>query len=380
MRRWVLLVLVGVLASSSAVISSVAGASGGRSVVAHGPSERRLLGVSCVSTVRCEAVGTTGQLPLADYWNGNGWHPQPIHAPVGLAVNVNSVSCKAVNFCEAVGWYAITGHRYPLGERWSGGPNWILQYVPHATAGNTMLQSVSCATTTRCEAVGWSTSTGTSRPVAYRWTGTWTAQTPASPVGSSAAALWGVTCTTATACEAVGYYLVGATQYLLGDKYTNGWAATAQLPTNPAGAAPILQSISCVAATCEATGSYYVGVIQQTLGERLVGATWTVQYPVNPAGNQESALIGVSCTAAATCEAVGSWMNATTTKTLAQRYTPWGTQTSSSPSGSVSYLSSVSCVAANWCEAVGTYISSGNNYVTLAERGNGTNWGFQSTP
>jgi len=69
-------------------------------------------------------------------------------------------------------------------------------------------------------------------------------------------------------------------------------------------------------------------------------------------------------------------------ETLAERWngTEWTIQSTPNPTGStVSALQSMSCTSSTACTATG-YANSSGGYVTLAERWNGTSWAVQTTP
>lgn len=81
---------------------------------------------------------------MAEQWNGSSWQLQTV--PSG-DVTVNSVSCTARNFCQAVG----LGSAYV----WNGSA-WTSQAAP-SPATNTFahVNAVSCASASSCEAGGY---------------------------------------------------------------------------------------------------------------------------------------------------------------------------------------------------------------------------------
>jgi hypothetical protein len=169
-----------------------------------------LLGVSCLSTTACTAVGeySTAEvqsLTLAEFWDGSNWTIEPTPNPTGAAyVWLKAVWCESTTSCIAVGNDLFSG---PLSESWNG-TSWTLVPVP-APSGGGGFANVSCAPAgTPCKAVG-SSGNGT---LAESWDGTsWTIQPPAStPEGSTQASFSDVSCTSATACTAVGDYLTDA--------------------------------------------------------------------------------------------------------------------------------------------------------------------------
>src|SRR5215472_12901349 len=200
----------------------------------------------------------------------------------------------------------------------------------------------------------------------------------------------GVSCSAANACEAVGSYYNGAHAYVTLAEAWNGTAWTLQPTPNPASATDDseLLGVSCSAANvCEAVGDYINKAgATVTLAEAWNGTAWKLQPTPNPthAGvGTGASLFGTSCSAANACEAVGDFFRAGGFFTFAEAWngTAWTLQPTPNPSGTTnSGLSGVSCSAASACEAVGSYANSAGNGVTLAEAWNGTAWTLQPTP
>jgi hypothetical protein len=113
-----------------------------------------LLGVSCVSPMSCTAVGHSfnGSVDqtLIEQWNGAVWSITPSPNTTGtLANDLGAVSCPAVDVCYATG--SSGGEEgQPLFLVWSG-TRWTLQATPYAAVAG---QGVSCISATFCAAVG----------------------------------------------------------------------------------------------------------------------------------------------------------------------------------------------------------------------------------
>jgi hypothetical protein len=150
---------------------------------------------------------------------------------------------------------------------------------------------------------------------------------------------------------------------------------------NPSGSkVSELVGVSCSSArACTAVGSHG----KATLAERWNGRKWAIQTTRNPVNDTKgSKLAGVSCSSATSCTAVGE-SNITDSKsdTLAEHWNgrKWTIQaTPKPPSGNESELTGVSCRSATTCTAVGNYGS--NATLTLAEHWNGRKWKVQPTP
>jgi hypothetical protein len=189
-----------------------------------------------------------------------------------------------------------------------------------------------------------------------------------------------VSCPSADACEAVGGYRnTSGVSAPLAESW-NGTAWTLQAAPIPAGAdISGLDAVSCTAAaSCEAVGSQSGSSGTTALAEAWNGTAWVVQSIPDPAGGAAVSLTGISCASADDCEAVGNYNSSTVPAILAERWngTSWSIQVIPDP-GASSYatLSEVSCPAANDCEAVGA-----DSLGPFAEVWNGTTWSAQSTP
>jgi hypothetical protein len=346
-----------------------------------------LTGVSCPAANFCEAVGTyfTGNgfpgigVSMAQSWNGHRWTMQRFPVPKGsFGTELAQVSCTSASFCEAVGSYDVTGATLPLAARWNGS-FWRLQHtpLPPITFGGSTVAftAVSCPSPSFCEAWGGGNAGNGGPTVAERWNGrSWRLQAvPASdPVPSA------VSCVSATFCEAVGTGFTG--DFALawnGSKWVSQtFPALAGAPTG----------LSCPTARfCEAVARNFNSPAP-TLGARWNGTAWAAQSVPSPATAAATLLTGVSCAAAASCEAAG-WYEASTTanhqQTLTENWngSAWKLQHAAAPSGAtVNSLSSVSCTSASFCEAVGSYTDSAGDGHSLAEVWNGKSWALQSTP
>jgi hypothetical protein len=196
--------------------------------------------------------------------------------------------------------------------------------------------------------------------------GTWTFQTPPIP-GTSASVLNGVSCHGSSFCMAVGSYKVNASPTTgqtnkavpLADKW-NGttWTSVPVPPPQPKSHSTILLGVSCTSATfCMAVGSAPDDV---GLAEKWNGTKWSIV--LTPAG--ASADQAVSCTSASACTAVGNSV---------ERWngTKWSVQANpltDTPGPGGGDLNSVSCPSATSCTAIGG--PNGEN----AEQWNGTKW------
>ena len=295
-----------------------------------------LRGVTCTSTTFCIAVGlqaATGPgsgRTLAIRWNGTTWAilptPNPSDSSGSSFAALNDVSCSRTTSCQAVGLYTTGDGRAPtLAERWDGA-KWSIEASPNLSVGGTgQWLGVACSTPAKCMAVGQDGLDLSYRPnlESGRWNGTtWTLLlTP--PPARSYTGLSGVSCLSSTKCTAVGWSLTGSvfepdpTKTLVERWNGKKWAI---IPSSVDGTtASRLNGISCESAiNCIAVGSYAVpgdpAGTPRSLVVRWNGTTWSKLASPNPAGATGTDLAAVSCVGATNCVAVGR----STTSTFAR--------------------------------------------------------------
>lgn len=340
-----------------------------------------------------------------------GLSPAPT-APVGDGVVLGSVSCPAAGSCVAVGHYAnATTGIVPLAETLSGGP-WTATAVP--TSGlnppeknSASLTKVSCPTAGTCVAIG----TYLAAPndlqsvIATLSGGSWTAMTAPAPAANGLVELLGLSCPAAGSCVAAGYYrdLSGSLHPLLDTLSAGTWTA-ADLPVSglspPPAPSVTLRLVSCpVAGSCAATGVYTdTSGHRQGLLASLAGGTWTaVTAPTSglapgPFTNPGVLFSSLSCPAAGSCAAVGSYVDSSDqTDTLIATLANGSWSASTAPLSGLSpplntkapdmaRLDAVSCPAPGSCVAVGDYQDTSNNWDGFAETLSSGAWSAATIP
>jgi len=379
--------LGGLLTVSPALASVPTGASRGWSVT---PSPNpviptgQLSWVSCPAPSSCMAVGTYTKasgagVTLAEQWNGNQWRIQPVPSPPSppgaAGSGLSGVSCVSMSACEAVGvTVSRSGAQTALAEGWNGS-RWQLQHAP-TPAGGRQLIGVSCTSPSACTAVGASPPGTPGKVVVERWDGSsWRIQSAPSPAG---AVLFGVACTSSSACTAVG----GSAAGTLAERW-DGTTWRIQATANPPQGGGALGSVACTSpSACTAVGNSNAG----NLAERWNGSSWAIQRTPNPAGAQFTFLNTVACASASACTAAGTSFNSSGAfQPVAERWdgSTWAIQpTPRLPGGAMSQLIGVACTSATGCVAVGFSILPGENQApaTLAERWNGSTWKVQAAP
>jgi hypothetical protein len=222
-----------------------------------------LSAVSCVSAANCFAVGSDsingeGSQPLAEEWNGSNWTMQAAPDPLETAsAELAGISCVSAVKCAAVGGSrAGSGQGSTLAEEWNGSKWSIKNSANESGAIISVLSGVSCYSLGNCTAVGdYSSSVRTL--LVEHWNGSvWSVETASAPTGSSTSDLTSVSCPIPASCTAVGTFTktTGETRPLA--EFWNGstWATQ----STPQAADKNLEGISCtLARTCTSAGENY---------------------------------------------------------------------------------------------------------------------------
>jgi hypothetical protein len=219
--------------------------------------------------------------------------------------------------------------------------------------------------------------------------GNWSVKPTQNPSGGTSYQLDGVSCSSSSNCVAVGSYSASGNQNVATVERWNGSAWNRQTPALPSGAtSSSLLGVSCTAAShCMAVGSYtFTSGDTFMLGDTWDGATWKVT-PIAPLiGSELSTLRSVACPSSTDCLAVGDGTSSANKEVpVSERWdgTSWRLLSVPIPSGA-SYVKvmGVSCSSSTVCTAVGSVgsrdPSSGAEF-TLADRWNGTTWTLETT-
>jgi hypothetical protein len=298
-----------------------------------GSTTQSFQSVACPTATDCIGVGYATPAATYEQWTGGTtWSAQTLPQPHNnLGATLSGVSCASANACAIVGDYYVSKAFKPLNYWWNG-KTWSMKKAP-SMAGLT--SAVSCFSATDCLATGQDNS-------AESWNGsTWTSTSPVVPAGDSSVTLSGVSCPTASVCVAVG-----------------------------AGLNSIFQPAAIVI-------------------EQWNGTAWTVVYNALPAGQSVASALGVSCTSASACFAVG-WEQGTASgapvvgismQLSGGNWTaPAVTEPANATNGALSGISCVTSGAADHCTAVGYFSTGGaTGHQALAEYYNGSAWAFQAT-
>jgi hypothetical protein len=390
------------------MVAGPAGAATGKSGLSAGPKVKPPVpgtfnAVSCTSSTSCVAVGSSGNsgttFSLAEAWNGTAWTVQPTPTPSGGSNSAFlGVSCVSTGSCLAVGAYFDGVANGVLAESWNG-TTWTIETVPLPTGALAgYLSGVSCSSASACIAVGtYADSSNTNQPLAEAWDGTsFAPQTVPLPALATTSTFDAVSCSPSPSvdCEAVGWNFLsgeGEIAMTLAEGW-NGrkWSIQNTPIPNDASGGSYPTGVSCTKPrACTAVGQADNGSGVPTQGWAQVwnGTTWTNHTTKSPTGATFSTLSAVSCSAASstTCTAVGYYSNGSEFLGFAESLKGANTATlqhTPEPAGSTSGgLNGVWCSSpAATCTSVGAITNSSFVSVTLAEGWNGLKWSIQKTP
>lgn len=292
----------------------------------------------------------TDQPVLASFdpQNGPGFVYLPVvqRSPSGWSSQASAVSDALFGVdCTPGGEDCYAAGRTIALKTDNGGSSW-LPVTPNIAGLD--LYDVSCPTSTRCVAVGTSSSSAGVILVTNNGGASWS-------TFNQAYLLWSVDCISADECVVVGDESEARFTFNGGTSWSDG-----RLGNTP------LHGVDCVASkTC-----WMVGV-----GGRVIG---TIPNPNGPDGigvipkkdlllNEEKSLLSISCVQHSTCVAVGEIGKIF-------RTTNTGSSWIERVSGTAEKLTGVSCPDAAFCYAVG------DNGTILVSSDGGSRWGSENAP
>jgi hypothetical protein len=370
-----------------------------------------LFHVACPSST-CAAVGSYADSAgnshiVVDWGSGSSW--TPVDAPLpGDAIigasddpGITSEACAAGSSCVLAGSYANSAGAQGLLIAGSG-TSWTATKAPvpgnAATSPGVSINSVACPSAAFCVAVGtYTDSSGQQQGLLLTGSGSSWEATQA-PLPSNAAAtpgpgVWSVACESAASCVAVGNYLDSSST---GQGLLITWSGTSWAPIeSPApGGAPGgagLQSVACSASVCAAAGLYSDGSSALGLLVSGSGSTWTAAeapLPADAAADPSPNITSMTCPAASTCVAVGSY-DASSGSTftwqgllLTGLGSSWTAAKPPLPAGAADSpdLTSVACGSASACVVTGSYDDSSSTAHGVLLTGSGSSWTIVSPP
>jgi hypothetical protein len=328
----------------------------------QGPGQSATLSsVTCVSAGNCVAVGTymngrASSVPLAiieadGVWSAGGPIALPADAPHSATTQfagLRSVSCPSAGNCTAVGTYLDSRHHVrgllvtERDGRWGSGVEARLPADAGADAltspsghFNYGLNQVSCRAVGECAVIGeYANRAGFEQGLLItahrgRWSRGIQPTLPPNAATSrlkKTSVLWSESCTSPGNCTVAGWYLDRADRGvpLIVSQHDGAWQRGIE-PRPPANVsrgrafgATELESVSCASAgNCTAVGAYTAhGRLEGLLVTEARGR-WgrgvEARLPANAreaasaVSDEDPALYGVSCAAAGSCSALGTY-------------------------------------------------------------------------
>jgi hypothetical protein len=297
----------------------------------------QLRGVYCTSPRNCWAVGYlfvhSADVNQVLHWNGNAWSREPVPSPGGTKVDdfseLFAIRCTSLDSCWAVGEYL---HGALLNEvlHWNGKKWLAAAEVPapggKASGDSSELTDVACTSATSCWAGGQYGHSSSGGDVilnqALRWNGKqWSVSHPPDPAGTGVNdenVIDAIRCASPGDCWAVGTYGSEAAGGVLRNEVLHWtgtkWRTVAVPDPGGTGTADFssLQSVSCTAAaSCKAAGSYGSNLGGDTRLNQVLrwnGKKWSVSHVPDPDGTSTGAaqnLTSISCLTGTSCWAVG---------------------------------------------------------------------------
>lgn len=293
------------------------------------------------------------------------WTMYPFgYAPPTMTTKYDSVGCASTGTCVAVGSSIAEGQPRMSAEYWNGA-SWSMKSLPGTGAVSVgSLYDVACVSASSCTAVGsYFTKGGEERPYAANWNGTTWSLLPAVELGGVESGLKTVSCF-GTQCLAMGTFNSGSLPKKQWAAVYNGTSGTAVNLSTYLG---VTNDVFCRASNdCLAVGASGSSKAQAL---RWNGTSFAYMTLPSIAESSESSLEGIACQGV--CEAVGFSKSTSTSARvpLAEVWdgTTWSVQAVPNPAGSTSTtLTDVSCNT--YCVASGNYSTAATGSRPLAER------------
>jgi hypothetical protein len=344
--------------------------------------------VSCATAGNCSAGGQyadssgNSQVFVVSQAGGTWGKAEEVPGTAALDTGgyafLNAVSCASPGNCSAGGYYITSaGLEHPFVVSQVHGSWDKAKGVPVGAGPGAYVSSVSCASPGNCSAGGYYDK-GTSGPlqafVISQAGGTWgkAKQVPGTGTGNSI--VNSVSCASAGNCTAGGSYTdnTGHSQAFVVAQAGGAWGTAKEVPGTAAlnkGGGAGVNSLSCAAAgTCTAGGSYKdsSGHSQAFVVAQAGGAWGTAKEVPGTAALNKGGNAGtgwVSCAAPDTCSAAGSYKDSsghTQAFVVTQAGRAWGTAeevpgTAALNTGGGAGINSLSCAPAGTCSAGGQY-------------------------
>ncbi len=365
----------------------------------------QLLAVACSARSGCAAVGVSGGTALLVYRTASSWRPVRVPVPSSAAswARLTAVTCPSDAACLAAGHYSSSGKQQGLLE-FGHRATWTATTAPlpasAASSPDVLLPAVACQTASSCVAAGqFTASSGSTYGLLLTGQGSsWSAYrapVPADAAASPQATISSVSCPAAGDCVAVGAYTDarGNQQGMLLTGYGASWTALrSPLPASANVPGAALSGVSCPAAgSCVAVGTF--SAQRRAMLVTGFGTSWQAEQAPLPAGaatNPAASVRQIVCSASSDCVAVGSFADAGGDRhglLLVKHGSLWSAATAALPAGAArrqglpgAQLTSVACASRYRCAAVGQYTDTAGDARLLLLTGHSTSWTAARAP
>ena len=185
-------------------------------------SDAWLTGISCASPEFCMATGAAGQTRTAAalMFNGTTWIPLIVkHAPMWSGLF--GVSCPTTNWCVGVGWWSDGVDQRLFTATWNG-RQWKAWPSTGSSSRKGSWGEVSCPSRASCVAVGTSGNGNQRATIGILGSNDWTVGSLAKHGTTSG--LGSVSCSSSKKCAAAGYsYGATGTHPMIVRRTAHGW-------------------------------------------------------------------------------------------------------------------------------------------------------------
>ena len=259
----------------------------------------------------------------------------PTNAATVASPSLAGISCSSVGNCTAVGQYTDSSSNFQAMVATETSGVWaqateVTAPTGAATNPGAAFSAISCSSVGNCTAAGGynDSSSNNLAMVATETSGTWAQATEVSAPSNGASNplffVTGISCSSPGNCTLVGHYTdTSDTQQAVAATETSGtWAQATEVaaPADASSGNPgnFLDGVSCSAAgSCTASGTYRdTSGNFQAWSATETSATWGAQgtkvtAPADARTNPGAELFGISCSSAGNCTAAGAYTTTT---------------------------------------------------------------------
>ncbi len=336
--------------------------------------------VACASSRFCVAVGTLypgdADVALVELWNGQTWRMVASPSPGGYASWLDGASCTSTTFCMLVGGFeSLEDDNVPLVVTYNGS-SLVAHVAPISDLDEyeAALYSVSCVSPSACLAVG----EQYDPPFSVWWNGRSLSVSAMLQPQDEYADPYAVSCVSKSKCFAVVEYETSQDyQSYISEWDGSRWSFVTEQVRIPGESEVELEGMHCYSSKrCIAVGAAYSGSYWRAVSDIYNGSKWSVSLLALPLGSESFVLEGITCTTASSCIAVGE----SESLSNGDDYPAMSKLTGSTWSHSTvvgkgsGQLYSIACASSSLCFAGGVSYPSLSNDKALIEQDKNGSW------